>query len=91
MKTLRQLKEMPEGTKVLTPWGYKESYNVRSTGKHKQYKFILDSGEVLICSPEHRIAVYRDGITKWVQAQEVQTTDHILTTTDGDPYTFEKQ
>lgn len=91
VKTLRQLKEMPEGTKVLTPWGYKESYNVRSTGKHKQYKFTLDSGEVLICSPEHRIAVYRDGITKWVQAQEVQTTDHILTTTDGDPYTFEKQ
>ena len=89
--TIRELETMPEGTKVLTPWGYKESYNVRRTGKHKQYKFTLTSGEVLTCSPEHRIMVSRDGITKWIQAQEVQTTDYILTTTDGDPYTFEKQ
>lgn len=86
--TLREMLNQPEGLKVLTPWGYKETYDLRYTGKHKQYKFELTTGETLICSPEHKLAVYRDGVVVWVKAENVRTTDYVLTANDGDPYTF---
>lgn len=77
--TLRDMLEQPKGLKVLTPWGYKETYDLRYTGKHKQYKFELTTGETLICSPEHKLAVYRDGVVVWVKAENVRTTDYVLT------------
>ena len=86
--TLRDMLEQPKGLKVLTPWGYKETYDLRYTGKHKQYRFGLTTGETLICSPEHKLAVYRDGVVVWVKAENVRTTDYVLTANDGDPYTF---
>lgn len=77
--TLRDMLEQPKGLKVLTPWGYKETYDLRYTGKHKQYKFELTTGETLICSPEHKLAVCRDRIFVWVEAKNIRTTDCVLT------------
>lgn len=78
--TLRDMLEQPKGLKVLTPWGYKETYDLRYTGKHKQYKFELTTGETLVCSPEHKLAVCRDRIFVWVEAKNIRTTDCVLTT-----------
>lgn len=78
--TLREMLEQPKGLKVLTPWGYKETYDLRYTGKHKQYKFELTTGETLICSPEHKLAVCRDRVFVWVEAKNISTTDCVLTT-----------
>lgn len=78
--TLREMLEQPKGLKVLTPWGYKETYDLRYTGKHKQYKFELTTGETLICSPEHKLAVCRAGIFFWMEAKNIRTTDCVLTT-----------
>lgn len=78
--TLRDMLEQPKGLKVLTPWGYKETYDLRYTGKHKQYKFELTTGETLICSPEHKLAVCRDRIFVWVEAKNIRITDCVLTT-----------
>lgn len=77
--TLRDMLDQPKGLKVLTPWGYKESYDLRYTGKHKQYRFELTTGETLICSPEHKLAVYRDGVV-WAEAKNIRTADYVLTT-----------
>lgn len=78
--TLREMLEQSKGLKVLTPWGYKETYDLRYTGKHKQYKFELTTGETLICSPEHKLAVCRAGIFFWMEAKNIRTTDCVLTT-----------
>lgn len=78
--TLREMLEQTKGLKVLTPWGYKETYDLRYTGKHKQYKVELTTGETLVCSPEHKLAVCRAGIFFWMEAKNIRTTDCVLTT-----------
>ena len=73
-----KLKDLKDGMQVYTPWGYKKCYNVRKTGKHKVVKLKLKSGEVLRCSPEHRIAVKRDKQIMWVYAKELRPTDYVF-------------
>ena len=72
------LQDLKEGDSVYTPWGYKKCFNIRKTGKHKVVRIKLKTGEVLRCSPEHRICVKRDEQIMWVYAVELKPTDYIF-------------
>lgn len=82
VRSLRQLKDMPEGTRVWTPWGMQKTYDVRYTGMRKKVKIRLKTGETLICSPEHKLGVIRDGKAMWVRVKDLLKTDYVVTSSD---------
>lgn len=77
--TLRKLLMLPPGVKILTPQGFKETYHVRWTGDHSQYRITLRSGESVICSPEHKFAVTRGEELEWVRASLLSRFDYLVT------------
>lgn len=75
---MKPLKELKDGEEIWTPVGWRKAVNPRYTGMRKQVKIKLKSGEELICSPDHKIRVKRDGEVLWVKAGELKSTDYIF-------------
>ena len=73
------MRSLKDGDLVLTPQGVKRCINPHYTGKKQVIRITLDTGEVLECSPEHKIAVNRNGSVVWVLAKDLTTTDDIIT------------
>lgn len=77
------IKSLKVGQVVSTPYGPKRVMALSRVTKHPQVTIRLKSGEVLKCSPEHRIATLRGLSLEYKQAKDINGTEIIWTKSMG--------
>ena len=79
--TLRELGSRleEERVKIKTPIGYREAKNFRYTGRKKKCRFKLKDGREVVCSPDHKFKVRREGNEIWLPLKEIKKADYIIT------------
>ena len=77
-----QMKDIPkyDNLTVNTPEGMKRIYNFRYTGKKQKVRVELNTGEVVICSEDHKFKIIRNGKEIWSPVKYINAlTDTIIT------------
>ena len=78
IKKLREF-EGRDDILVKTPDGFKRAYNFRWTGKKKKCRLRLKDGREVICSPDHKFKVVRDGKEMWLPLKDIKISDYVIT------------